>query len=292
MRRHRISGRARRIAVAILLSAILPALLPASSALAGWLPAKPAGDGMIEQVAMSRQVVKAARADPQLLAAFQLATGPLLQWPKGADLTRDLADAGNPVAQTATCVLYKLGHGVTLDWNQARHWCLEAAKQGYGPAQYELAVLLHASGESDQPAIKMEIQHWLRQAAGQDLALGYLSLARLYAIGDGVPRDLAVATRLINEVGKNGGLCQALVKSSTARYGLGVAVDDKAANAALIAAAQAQCWPAQYALAGFLKQGGGGMIADPAQSKQWAAAAMMAEVADAYGQVPGKPGVK
>jgi TPR repeat protein len=289
MRRGCQFGRAKSLVGRVLISAVLISSLPISGALAGWLPPKPAGDDMKAQVPMSRQVVKAALADPRLQAAFQLVTGPLLQWPKGADLTRDLANGGNPVAQTAICVLHKLGHGVTVDWDQARRWCLEAANQGYGPAQYELASLLNAGDAGDQPAVKIEIQHWLRQAARQDLALGYISLARLYVLGDGVPKDLAIASRLLQEAGRIPSVCQPLIASAKARYGLGMAIDDKRANASLILAARAQCWPAQYALAGFLKQGAAGMTADAAESKSWLTEAMMAEVIDAYGQKSGRP---
>jgi TPR repeat protein len=260
---------------------LLVSMVPA---VAGWLPPKPAGDGLIEQVPISRQVVKAALADPKLQEAARLALGPEAGWPQALPLLDALAKSGNPVAQTALCATHKLAHGVAADWAYAARWCLEAAKQGYAPAQYEMAVLLHASAQAKQDEIKLQILHWLRQAAGSDLQVAYLSLVRLYAIGDGVPKDAGIAAKLLAEAGKLSGSCARLAPSAAARYGIGGAVDDKKANADLLAAAKAQCWPAQYALAGYLKQGAGGMAADPTQSLSWAKAGMAAELADAYGQ--------
>lgn len=87
----------------------------------------------------------------------------------------ELAQRGDPRAQTITALMYKYGEGTEQDLPQAFYWYKSAAEQNYPAAQYHTGVML-ADGmgtEQDQD----EAINWLTKAAdnGFDRAIDKLA---------------------------------------------------------------------------------------------------------------------
>lgn len=74
-----------------------------------------------------------------------------------------LAQQGDPRAQSVLAIMYKYGEGVPLDLNSAFGWYKRAAVQGYPPALYNVGVML-ADGKGVTED-KEEAMTWLLQAA-------------------------------------------------------------------------------------------------------------------------------
>lgn len=86
---------------------------------------------------------------------------------------------------------YAEGRGIQKDGEQAHYWFTEAAKLGYKDAQYRLGKN-YANEKNLEKAI-----FWLTQAAQQDVRIQY-ELGKIYANGEGVPKDLEKAKYWIN----------------------------------------------------------------------------------------------
>ena len=74
-----------------------------------------------------------------------------------------LAETGDPRAQTVLAIMYKYGESVTIDLEQSYNWYLKAAIQSYPPAQYNVGTML-----SDGLGIAQDSEQavsWFRKAA-------------------------------------------------------------------------------------------------------------------------------
>src|SRR5215471_4533715 len=61
--------------------------------------------------------------------------------------TQRKVESGDPVAETELASCYDLGQHVKPDGKESIHWLIEAATQGYSPAQYELGrIYLYGRG--------------------------------------------------------------------------------------------------------------------------------------------------
>ena len=106
---------------------------------------------------------------------------------KAAELTRPLAEQGNPVAQYRMGDFYFFGDGVSEDYGEAVRWFRLAADQGYAKAQDTLGRLYYAGdGVSED---KSEAVRWFRLAADQGFASAQRALGVAYFYGEGVPED-------------------------------------------------------------------------------------------------------
>jgi TPR repeat protein len=75
----------------------------------------------------------------------------------------ELAEAGDPRAQTVLAIMYKYGESVPLDYIKAYNWYHRAAVQGYPPAQYNVGIMLADGSGVDRDAA--EAVKWLQKAA-------------------------------------------------------------------------------------------------------------------------------
>ncbi len=91
----------------------------------------------------------------------------------------ELANQGDPRAQTIIALMYKYGEGTEQDLEQAFHWYKAAAEQNYPAAQYHTGVML-ADGlgiEQDQEGAIV----WLTKAADNGFERALDKLASLNA---------------------------------------------------------------------------------------------------------------
>ncbi|MGB5506635.1 MAG: tetratricopeptide repeat protein [Sulfurovum sp.] len=114
-----------------------------------------------------------------------------------------LAKKGDAKAQFNVGLIYANGKGVQKDLTKARKWYEKAAKQDNGPAQYNLAQLYHAAGESDPHGYE-KARYWYEKAVEAGIMQAYNNLAALYIEGKGVQKDQQKAFELFQEAAKKG----------------------------------------------------------------------------------------
>jgi hypothetical protein len=102
-------------------------------------------------------------------------------------LWEPLAGAGDPDALFDLAQLYRHGRGVAADPSRAKQLLRQSARQGHIPAQTLLGRLLIEDGAMDEAA------RWLAPAALAGDARARFLMGTLYANGDGVGRDPALA---------------------------------------------------------------------------------------------------
>jgi TPR repeat protein len=246
---------------------------------------------------MSPRLAKAALDEHELQHAYLLINQ--RDADPGVKLTVDLAETGNPAAQTAACVDFRTGTGANPDDGRGRDWCREAAAQGYALGEYELGRIYYRSDSAFNavdPAHEDEALHWLTLAAQQHMYQADFALTRAYAQGDivGIDRGqaltfLAAGRQLVtpdpNKPGRDVS-CRHLPDYLAARYGLGRTQDIAAAKTALLQAVAEQCWPAQQILASLYHYGVDGFPQDGAAALAESQHANVNEVAYVYGVSP------
>lgn len=107
-----------------------------------------------------------------------------------------LAEKGNPEAQANLGLMYELGRGVDIDYNEAFKWYLSAAKQGIAWAQTNLG-LAYINGRGTEKS-DTEAAKWFRNAALKGNARAQEILGSLYNQGRGIPKGRQEAIRFIN----------------------------------------------------------------------------------------------
>jgi TPR repeat protein len=107
-----------------------------------------------------------------------------------------LAKKDDAKAQFNVGLIYANGKGVQKDLSEAKKWYEKAAKQGNGPAQYNLALLYHAAGETDAHGYEKAVEAGIIQA--------YNNLAALYMEGKGVKQDQQKAFELFQKAASMG----------------------------------------------------------------------------------------
>jgi hypothetical protein len=126
-------------------------------------------------------------------AAAAFAAG---DYAKALQVTRPLAEKGDPRSQYGMGVLYENGFGVTKDLKLAAAWYLKSARQGNTDAQYNLGAMYeHGVG---MPVNYPEAARWYRPAAEQGDIDALSNLGVLYQGGKGVPQDKVLAMALYN----------------------------------------------------------------------------------------------
>jgi hypothetical protein len=142
---------------------------------------------------MSVATARLALSDPDLDSAYRL-----LQpgGYRGFQATIDLAQTGNPAAETAACVDLRNGYGLIPD---AAGWCKDAATQGYALGEYEYGQIYYhyelAFNALDDHELRQQLAvHWMKQAAKHGIVQADFALIRANALGEGVVvnKDLAL----------------------------------------------------------------------------------------------------
>jgi hypothetical protein len=122
-------------------------------------------------------------------------------FPQGPDATRvrrirPLAERGDATAQVSLGAMYKSGHGVPQDYEEAMKWCRKAAAQGNTDAQGLIGLMYKDGNGVEQDFVRAAT--WLRKAADKGHAGAQAALAFLYIDGNGVPQDYVQAYKWLN----------------------------------------------------------------------------------------------
>lgn len=158
---------------------------------------------------------------------------------KAIQWLREDADAGDPEAQTHSGFAALYGFPpFKQDPGRAQRWFLEAANQGYAPAQFELGGL-YASAALGRDYKESLV--WYGKAADQGHVRAQMALAGFYdSGGNGVRKDQAKAREWYARAAQNGDLTAARTLIKMYERGLGVDADRE----------QAFIWRIQAALLG------------------------------------------
>ena len=111
--------------------------------------------------------------------------------------------------------------------NEAKDWFERAARQGYAPAEVNLAVM-YANGWGTAQNYGAALE-WLHRAADQHFARAYYNLGVLYLGGKGVPQDYAEALKWFRLGAEAGDSSAETNLGYMYDRGLGVAADVKEA---------------------------------------------------------------
>jgi TPR repeat protein len=140
---------------------------------------------------------------------------------------RKLAQQGHVFEQNQMGMVSMLVIGPGYDPAQALKWFEQAARNGYAPAQVNLAVM-YINGWGT-PSNYGTALHWLHEAANQGYARAYYNLGFLYQQGHGVPKDQAEAFRYFRKGAEAGDSSAQTNLGYMYDSGLGVAKDLHAA---------------------------------------------------------------
>jgi TPR repeat protein len=99
-----------------------------------------------------------------------------------------LAHDENSQAQYNAGLIYANGLGVTADSEEASKWYEQSARQGYGLAQFNLAVL-YDSKEDPKGEYATKAKYWYEQAVHSAVNEAYNNLGVLYLKGKGVEKS-------------------------------------------------------------------------------------------------------
>lgn len=113
------------------------------------------------------------------------------------------AGAGDKDASFGLGVAYDLGQGVAPDARLACRFYTEAAERGHMAAAFNTAVM-HDSGRCGNGRQADLAALWYGRAAAAGMGRAQFNLAQLYAAGDGVPRNPAVAAAWYRAAAANG----------------------------------------------------------------------------------------
>jgi len=148
-------------------------------------------------------------------------------YPAAYKLLSQLAEKEKPRAMSALGLMYANGHGVPIDFHQARKWFQKAAEVGLQEAQIFLGKIYeHGDGV---PVDYQEAIYWY-ETAGRDYnnlheynfrdgdPLAHYRLGRMYALGLGFEKNIDKAYELFRK--------SALAGNDKAQYHLAKSYDD------------------------------------------------------------------
>jgi TPR repeat protein len=178
----------------------------------------------------------------------------------------EAAPRGEGVRQNEKGIAAAQASENTRTLQEARQWFEKGARQGYAPAQVNLAILF-LDGWATAPNAGVAL-YWLREAAGQNYALAYFDLGILYMRGCGVRQDYREAFSLFQRGADAGDPAAQMNLGYLYDQGLGVAQDRAKAAAWYRAAAESGVAQAQYNL-GDLYARGEGLVRDEHAAFVW-----------------------
>lgn len=101
-----------------------------------------------------------------------------------------LAKHGDVKAQYNVGLMSIKGEGVAPDPKEALEWYKKAAKQGYGPAEFNIARYYHTLAENE-PKILIRAKEWYEKAANNGVVAAQTNLGLLYIHGsESIPKEL------------------------------------------------------------------------------------------------------
>jgi TPR repeat protein len=114
-----------------------------------------------------------------------------------------LAKNGDAEAQYNVGLMYAQGKGAKQDLQKAMVWYEKSAKQGYGPAQYNLGEIYHNLGDIEAHAYE-KAKYWYEKAAQQGVVQAYNNLAVLYMEGKGGAVNVSKAFEYFQKAAQSG----------------------------------------------------------------------------------------
>lgn len=112
-------------------------------------------------------------------------------------------DDGNNVAKTVGAMLLATGNGIRQDTKLAQEWLMEAAKDGYAPAQAVVAQLYGMGWESFAKNEKAAAE-WMKLAADQHLEEAEFQYAVMLLTGVGIATDRSQAIEILERLAQHG----------------------------------------------------------------------------------------
>jgi len=109
-----------------------------------------------------------------------------------------LAKEENPQAQYNVGLMYANGLGSEINNEEASKWYEHSARQGYGEAQFNLAVL-YDSKEDITGDYAKKAKYWYEQAVHSGVNQAYNNLGTLYLKGNGLEKNEAKALILFEK---------------------------------------------------------------------------------------------
>nr|AYC79385.1 hypothetical protein [uncultured bacterium] len=176
---------------------------------------------------------------------------------------RELAEKGQPQAQTDLGLLYARGAGVVKDYSVAMQWFQRAAEQGSPRAQYYIG-MMYERGYGVPRSYDTALD-WYRRAAAKDSAMAEIAVARFYGRGLGVERDPAQRATWLLRAAEQGNAQAQFILGNIYRRGLDVPQDFAAAAQWYRRAALQEFAPAEMQL-GLMYERGNGVPQDNAQA--------------------------
>ncbi len=116
--------------------------------------------------------------------------------------TQELAEKGDPAAQTKLGVSYSTGTNVDKNKKKAAEWYAKAAAQGYAYGQWNLA-FLYVRGEGVATDYS-KARELFQSAADQKFAPAEYDLGMMHLYGMGTKRDRIEATKWIRKSAEQG----------------------------------------------------------------------------------------
>jgi TPR repeat protein len=153
------------------------------------------------------------------------------------------AEGGDPEAETLLALAYHAGVLLKNDEAEALRLLHRAAARGYVPAQESLGIYYTAGIGMEKPDPQAALQ-WYTAAAEKGSVDAATNIGSMYAIGDGIPKDMSAAIRWFRRASDAGGGSAEYNLSVIYRRGDGVPQDEQQALSWLTKAANHDFIPA------------------------------------------------
>jgi hypothetical protein len=181
---------------------------------------------------------------------------------------RRSADQSDPEGQMMLASAYLQGRGVPQDVDKAEELLRKAAEKGHPGAKRTLAELARFRAAQKPAEVEAQMVTFVRENAAKGSASAQYQLSQMYAKGEGVPKDDALAFEWLRKAADQG-QPEALT-SLALRYaaGKGVERDFSHARALYLKGAQRGNTGAQASIGLYLVRGMGGGK-DPVEGLKW-----------------------
>ncbi len=153
------------------------------------------------------------------------------------------AEGGDPEAETLLALAYHAGVLLKNDEAEALRLLHRAGARGYLPAQESLGIYYTAGIGMEKPDPQAALQ-WYTAAAEKGSVDAATNIGSMYAIGDGIPKDMNAAIRWFRRASDEGGASAEYNLSAIYRRGDGVPQDEQQALSWLTKAANHDFVPA------------------------------------------------
>jgi len=109
---------------------------------------------------------------------------------KAYELFYLLAKHGDVKSQYNVALMTQKGQGVAADIKEALEWYIKAAKQGYGPAEFNIARYYHSLAVDDSKML-IRAKEWYEKASKNGVIEAFTNLGLLYFEGsEEIPQDI------------------------------------------------------------------------------------------------------